>query len=116
MNPSSRRKPSPSPHKWAMTVLCAVMAGSQDKTRCNLTTKVVSGEGAADKDSAEEWASGKLQDILWEYAPKDVFNMDESALFFFLRCCRTECSLLKGRPAREVSKRRTDYQLLLLST
>ncbi|KAH8019563.1 hypothetical protein HPB51_019990 [Rhipicephalus microplus] len=51
------------------------------KTRYNLTMKVVSGEGAAaDKASAEDWTSGKLQNILQEYAAVDIFNVDESAL------------------------------------
>lgn len=58
-------------------------ASSPLKARYNLTMKVVSGEDtAADNDNAEEWASSKLQDILQEYAPEDVLNMDKSALFF----------------------------------
>lgn len=83
------------------------------KARYNLTTKVVSGEGAALDKNSRGLASGKLQDILWEYAPEDVFNMKKSALFFNMLPNRMLA--FKEKPAWVVSSRRRDYWLHLRS-
>jgi hypothetical protein len=41
----------------------------------------VTGEGAsADLDSAEKWRQN-VKPIVTQYAAKDIFNMDETALF-----------------------------------
>uniref|UniRef100_A0A2R5LAU9 Putative tick transposon n=1 Tax=Ornithodoros turicata TaxID=34597 RepID=A0A2R5LAU9_9ACAR len=60
------------------------------KARYNIVSKVVSGESAeANKDGAEAWENGQLRQILQDYDPEDIFNMDESALFFKLLPNRT---------------------------
>ncbi|EEC19457.1 transposase, putative [Ixodes scapularis] len=63
---------------------------SRFRARYNIATRVISGKGAAaDTDGAEEWQNGQLQQILTDYAPEDIFNLDESALFFRLLPNRT---------------------------
>lgn len=60
------------------------------KARHGITTRSISGEGAAaDVDGAEQWQNGQLRHILEDYAPDDIYNMDESALFFKLLPDRT---------------------------
>ncbi|XP_064465861.1 tigger transposable element-derived protein 4-like [Ornithodoros turicata] len=60
------------------------------KARHSIKARVVSGEAAAtDIDGAHDWKNGKLQEILGGYAPEDIFNMDESALFYRLLPHRT---------------------------
>ncbi|KAH7964628.1 hypothetical protein HPB51_027131 [Rhipicephalus microplus] len=55
------------------------------KARHGITTRTVSAEGAAaDVDGAEQWQNSQLKNILEDYAPDDIFNMDESTLFFKL--------------------------------
>lgn len=76
------------------------------KAGYNLTTTVVSGKGAAaDKDGAEDWASGKLQHTLCGYSPEDVFNIVGSALFFEMLPDRTPTfkgeMCTKGKQAKE---------------
>ncbi|XP_064479059.1 tigger transposable element-derived protein 4-like [Ornithodoros turicata] len=62
----------------------ASVVGWQD-SRPGTASRVVSGEAAAaDIDGAHDWKNGKLQEILGGYAPEDIFNMDESALFYRL--------------------------------
>ncbi|GFR65308.1 tigger transposable element-derived protein 6 [Elysia marginata] len=53
------------------------------KQRRGITFRVISGEAAAaPKDEAQNWASNALQKILKEYSPEDVYNADETGLFF----------------------------------
>ncbi|KAH8019974.1 hypothetical protein HPB51_023790 [Rhipicephalus microplus] len=55
------------------------------KARHGITTRTVSGEGAAaDVDCTELRQNGQPKNILEDYAPDDIFNIDESALFFKL--------------------------------
>ncbi|KAH8033340.1 hypothetical protein HPB51_010380 [Rhipicephalus microplus] len=55
------------------------------KVRHGIATRTVSEEGAAaDADGVEQWQNGQLKNILEDNAPNDIFNMDESALFFKL--------------------------------
>uniref|UniRef100_A0A023FNB6 Putative tigger transposase n=1 Tax=Amblyomma cajennense TaxID=34607 RepID=A0A023FNB6_AMBCJ len=60
------------------------------KARYSISSRVVCGEAAhADKEGAEEWQNGLLQQELTSYAAEDVFNLDESALFYRLLPNRT---------------------------
>lgn len=64
---------------------------SRFKTRHQLSTRVVSGEGGAvvDDETITEWQREKLPDLIAQYHPKDVFNADETALFYRLLPHRT---------------------------
>lgn len=60
------------------------------KARYNISTKIVSGEAvAADTSGGEHWKNVTLKQILAKYAPEDIFNKDESALFYKLLPNRT---------------------------
>lgn len=60
------------------------------KARYSISARVVCGEAAhADKEGAEEWQNGQLQQEIAKYAAEDVFNFDESALFYRLLPNRT---------------------------
>lgn len=55
------------------------------KARHGLTFKSVCGERATvDEATCEQWLSGKLRDLLASYSLDDVFNADETALYFKL--------------------------------
>ncbi|KAL4083749.1 hypothetical protein QTP88_029065 [Uroleucon formosanum] len=55
---------------------------SNFKKRHNLVFKNICGESASvDEDICNDWQM-KLQDLLCEYDPKNVFNADETGLFF----------------------------------
>ncbi|XP_050546042.1 tigger transposable element-derived protein 6-like [Daktulosphaira vitifoliae] len=52
------------------------------KNRHNIIFRKICGESASVNDSlCNEWL-GKLSNIIKEYSPDDVFNVDETALFF----------------------------------
>ena len=51
---------------------------------------IVSGEAnSVPKDIVDDWLCNKLPSLLEEYDPKDVFNADETGLFFKLLPDRT---------------------------
>ena len=53
------------------------------KQRRGIVFRVISGEAAAaPKEVANNWASDALQKILARYSPSDVYNADETGLFF----------------------------------
>lgn len=55
---------------------------SNFKKRHNLVFKKICGESASvDEGMCNDWQI-KLQDLLCEYDPKNVFNADETGLFF----------------------------------
>lgn len=55
------------------------------KERHGLSFKKMCGEAAAvDMRPVEEWKNGLLKDVLQRYNPCDVFNLDETGLFFQL--------------------------------
>ncbi|XP_049267996.1 TBC1 domain family member 13 [Rhipicephalus sanguineus] len=48
-----------------------------------LVFKAISGESAAvNRDICTDWQQGRLQEILDNYEPRDVFNVDEMGLFY----------------------------------
>jgi len=52
------------------------------RKRHNISFKAVSGEaGSVDMDVVEDW-QGKLGDLCKDYAPEDIFNCDETGLYF----------------------------------
>ena len=52
------------------------------KTRHNINCAVLSGEGAAVKlETVDQWKES-LPGIIELYDPKDIFNLDESELFY----------------------------------
>ncbi|KAJ8872921.1 hypothetical protein PR048_026537 [Dryococelus australis] len=54
------------------------------KEQHNFATKTVCGESqAVDKTAASDWLQS-LQPIIDQYAPRDVFNMDETGVFYNL--------------------------------
>ncbi|KAL4121977.1 hypothetical protein QTP88_014392 [Uroleucon formosanum] len=64
------------------------------KNRHNIIFRKICGESASVNDSlCNEWL-GKLTNIIKEYSPDDVFNVDETALFF--KCLPNRTFILKG--------------------
>lgn len=60
------------------------------KYRHGISCKVMSGEGNdVDSEVVEDWVKGRLRGILEKYNQEDIFNIDESALFWKLLPCRT---------------------------
>ena len=65
------------------------------KKRRGIVFKAVCGESAAvDSSQTEEWLDKTLPDILKEYGADDVFNVDETGLFF--RCLPDRTLAFKG--------------------
>ncbi|XP_049513882.1 tigger transposable element-derived protein 4-like [Dermacentor silvarum] len=63
---------------------------SRFKARYSIVGKAVCGEAAAaDKECADEWQHNELQEALAAYDAADIFNFDESALFYCLLPDRT---------------------------
>lgn len=63
---------------------------SRFKERHGLTFKTVCGEKAdVDRAKCEEWLSGDLKDLLAAYSLDDVFNADETALYYKLLPSKT---------------------------
>lgn len=55
------------------------------KKRYGLGRITKAGEsGGVDTEVVEEWKSGKLREILKNYEPKDIYNADETGLFWLL--------------------------------
>lgn len=64
------------------------------RTRHNIQFRLISGEaGEIDSVVCEDW-KGRLDSITEGYAPKDIFNMDETGLFF--RALPTKTLALKS--------------------
>lgn len=60
------------------------------KARHDIIGKVLCGESAsADNDGAATWMSASLSGILKDYAPADVYNADETGLFYEMLPART---------------------------
>ena len=65
------------------------------KKRRGIVFKAVCGESAAvDSSQTEEWLDTTLPDILKKYGADDVFNVDETGLFF--RCLPDRTLAFKG--------------------
>lgn len=53
------------------------------KARHGIAMKVICGEGeSTSKEDAIKWRENQLQDILKQYEPKDIYNADETGLFY----------------------------------
>ena len=64
-----------------------------------LRTKVISGESASvDLDVVHDWRKTALQEVLKEFSPRDVFNADETGLFY--RCLPNRTTALKGETCK----------------
>lgn len=69
---------------------------SRWKTRYNISLKVISGEGSAvDMDVVSDFKSTVLPTLLEGYEPRDVFNADETGMFW--RATPTTTLELKGK-------------------
>lgn len=56
---------------------------SRFKTRHGIVGKVLSGESAAaDEEAASEWISDNAASLLEQYSPSDIYNADETGLFY----------------------------------
>jgi hypothetical protein len=54
----------------------------QFKQRWNITWQAMSGEGfSVDTEASNKWHKN-VTPIIKQYAPKNIFNMDETALFY----------------------------------
>ncbi|KAK8774506.1 hypothetical protein V5799_010962 [Amblyomma americanum] len=68
---------------------------SRFKERHGLTFKTVSGEAAAvDEAVTTDWQQTRLQSLLLEYSPADIYNADEMGLFF--KCLPQQTLCRKG--------------------
>ena len=69
------------------------------KQRRGIVFRVISGEAAAaPKEAANNWASDALQKILARYSPSDVYNADETGLFF--QCLPDKTLALGGKKSK----------------
>lgn len=59
------------------------------KSRHGISFKCMSGESASVDDSVVDWKTQSLPEILEGYEPRDVFNADESGLFYKMRPGKT---------------------------
>ena len=63
-----------------------------------MTLKTVCGESATvTPEMTEEWRSETLPELLRQYDPDDVYNADETALFY--QCLPNKTFMLKGEKA-----------------
>ena len=66
------------------------------KTRNEIKAKVISGEaGDVSEDTVESWKE-RLPDILQDWAPQNIWNMNETGQFFLEHC---QTSRLQKHPA-----------------
>lgn len=70
--------------KWSISYFkCSEGWFSRFKVCHALSFKSVCGEsGAVDTDITREWISGKLKDLISKYKPEDIFNADETGVFY----------------------------------
>lgn len=67
---------------------------SKFKTRHSILGKVLSGESASvDKTKADEWKQ-QLSEVVRGFKPEDIFNVDETGIFF--KCLPTRTLAFKG--------------------
>lgn len=60
------------------------------KVRHGITSKIMCGEGnSVDKEVVHDWIEHRLRGVLQMYNQEDIFNVDESALFWRMLPCRT---------------------------
>ena len=65
------------------------------KGRYNISFRVISGESnSAPQEAAKSWAGGKLQSVLADFNPNDIFNADETGLYF--QCLPNKTLSFKG--------------------
>lgn len=58
----------------------------------NIVYKTVSGESkSADPETTKHWKESILSSLSNNYAPKDIFNLDETALFYNLHSKKALC-------------------------
>lgn len=82
------------------------------KERHGLSFKKMCGEAAAvDMRPVEEWKNGLLKDVLQRYNPCDVFNLDETGLFFRLVPDKTLTFQSEGCSGGKKSKQRVTVLL-----
>lgn len=63
---------------------------SRFKQRHSLVFGSVGGERASvDQDTRRNWRDGKLEDYVRQYSPDDIFNADETALYWKLLSDKT---------------------------
>lgn len=63
---------------------------SRFKERSGLVFRAVSGESAvAVADACKDWQERRLPEVLRQFSPDDIYNVDETALFFKLLPTRT---------------------------
>jgi hypothetical protein len=83
------------------------------RARHNIQFKVISGEGAAvNFETVEDWKA-RLPKILESYYPADIYNCDETGLFFKIKPDR---SLTIGENYCKGGKRSKDRYTVLLCT
>lgn len=62
------------------------------KKRNNIVSKIMSGEKkSVDPETVEKWKTETLPELIKEYSPSDVFNADETGLFYNLQPDNTLC-------------------------
>ena len=82
------------------------------KTRYSLTFKNIVGEaGVVDKDAAKNWMENNLLDIIKDYEPKNIFNADETSLFY--KAVPNKTMHYKGLACNEVKVSKERLSLLL---
>ncbi|XP_070385509.1 tigger transposable element-derived protein 4-like [Dermacentor albipictus] len=82
------------------------------KKRNNVASKPIHGEsGTVDEGAADTWRNHRLAELQKAYADKDIFNLDEAALFCKMLPSRTYAP---KREARSGAKQRKDRVTILL--
>ena len=78
------------------------------KQRHSIVFRRVTGEeGSVSEDMVRDWKSHQLPSLLEEFSPDDIFNADETGLFWK---CLPDKTLSRERSVQEVSEARIELQ------
>jgi hypothetical protein len=82
------------------------------KQRMNISYKKIVGEaGVIDRDTAAKWMNNILPDLIKDYEEHDIFNADETSLFY--KALPDKTLHYKGLPCNEVKVHKERLSLLL---
>ena len=82
------------------------------KGRKGISCKVISGESASvTPESTDEWRTGTIPDLMSRFSPSDIYNVDETGLFY--RCLPSRTLALKGEACAGGKKSKERLSVLI---